>query len=271
MSRYNLPEERVQELSELASYYADLCCPAPSPVFPDEIAKQLGLSFSLNDYGNIFDACLEQQNGRFHVFLNIREGEHLMIPRIRFSFAHELGHYIIDEHRRVLLKPGMPSHGSFATFDSPIEAEREADLFAACLLMPEERIRKDIFRKKFHFSLIDEFSRRYQVSATAVILRFIALGNHPLLVVCSQDNKLKWMRFSHDFPFPWINLGPGNTIPELTCAGEYFNDKTRYSTSETVYAGEWFRINTPSDRRRPFNEYCIYQESINQVISVIWE
>jgi hypothetical protein len=159
-----------------------------------------------------------------------------------------------------------------ATLDSKVETEREADMFAACLLMPEKQLKKDIFKRKFNFDLIYEISRKYQVSATATMLRFIALDHYPLMLVCSKAGKLKWFRYSEDFRFHWLNLEIGNGIPINTCAGEYFEDGRKYNgTTETVFAEDWFKINHNYERRQVFNEYCIYQDSLNQVISLIWE
>jgi hypothetical protein len=262
---------RLIELNELASYYANEYCPAPQVVNPVLIAEGLGISYSAGDYGGYFDGLLEYRNGRFHVFLHLNNEEHLYSPRVRFSFAHELGHYIIDSHRRALKEPGMSPHGSQGIFASDIGSEREADYFAACLLMPESRIKKDIFMRKFVFALVDEISRKYQVSVTAALLRFIALGNHPLMVVCSQKNRLKWRRFSEDFPFKRLNLGANNELPECTAAAEFFADGTKYKNVQEVFAEDWFVLCRSSDQRRPLNEYCVYYEVLNQVVSVIWE
>jgi hypothetical protein len=261
----------MQEISEQAAYYAQTYCPTP-PVLPQVIADELGLSFRLDNYGNAFDGVLDYTRERkFYVFLNVTENDNLYTPRVRFSFAHELGHFIIDEHRNGIMKHRLPVHGSVATLDSDIEIEREADMFAACLLMPENQIKRDLYGKKFTFALIDEISRKYLVSLTAAILRFIALGNHPVMLVCSQAGRLKWLRYSEDFPFKQLNLTPGKGVPVNTCAFEFFDDGRKYRSTETVYADDWFVLYRATDRRRAFNEYCIYYESLNQVISLLWE
>lgn len=57
----------------------------------------------------------------------------------RFTLAHELGHYFIDQHRRGLEEGKVRSHGSVVEFESELPIEQEADTFAASLLMPRER------------------------------------------------------------------------------------------------------------------------------------
>ena len=38
-----------------------------------------------------------------------------------------------------------------------------------------------------------------------------------------------------------------------------------------MFAGEWFKVNYKSDQNREFLEYCYYYDTMNQVVSVIWD
>ena len=214
------------------------------------------------------------REGNFYLHLNVNEdaGEHIYMPRIRFTFAHELGHYIIDEHRNALKQPGASPHPSFPLVSQDSMIEREADHFASCLLLPENRIKKDVFRKKFNAALINEISSKYNVSYTATLLRFIALGNHPVMVVCSRNGTIVWHRETHDFPFPFPLYGHKGRVPENTSAGEYFYEKKKnQNRAEIVFAGDWFSVYSKSDQNRKLLEYCYYFDGMNQVVSVIWE
>ncbi len=270
MKSYNLGSNLMQEISESAAFYAEEYCSQSEVIQPHVIAKALKLTYSASNYKNAFDGLLEYRNQKFHVYLNTGDDGHLYSSRVRFSFAHELGHYIIDHHRNTLMRPDVKPHGSLI-LSSDLKIEREADLFAACLLMPEKRIKADIFRKKFNFVLIDLISKKYQVSITAAILRFIALGNHPVMLVCSRNNKVVWRRFTDDFPFYTILPTPGDTVPVNTAAGEYFQGHRKYTQTQTVFAEDWFLLNQSRDRGRKFSEHCIYYEPLKQVISVLWE
>jgi Zn-dependent peptidase ImmA (M78 family) len=270
MASYNLSSALTAELSELGEYYAGLFCEGSETIHPHIIAKGLGLNYTPKNYGLAFEGLLEYKGGKFHVFINTRADEHLYTPRVRFSFAHELGHYIIDNHRNALMQPGVAPHGSI-TLMSDLRIEREADLFAACLLMPESRIRQDVFKQKFSFALIDMISKKYQVSITAALLRFIALGNHPIMVVCSRAGKVVWRRFNEDFPFYNLHTVGKDIVPVNTSAGDYFKDGTKYDRTETVFAEDWFILQNSNDRGRQFFEHCIYIDRLKQVVSVIWE
>lgn len=271
MTSKQLSQARLNEISELAESIADELCPEPHPVNPSLIAEATGLAYTTANYGGFYEGYLEYFRGRFHIFLHLNEGEHLYVPRVRFSFAHELGHYFIDEHRVALMAPDISPHGSKGIFSSDIRSEREADYFAACLLMPEKRLKQDVFRKKFTMTLMNELRSKYQVSMTALLLRFTGLGNHPLMIVCSVHNRLKWLNYSDDFPFKKLRLGIGGEVPECSAAAEYFREGTKYEKAERVFAEDWFELWKADDRGRELFEYCVYYEALDQVISVIWE
>jgi len=272
MTFFSLSVQRMRVLSELAGYYAETYCRGSLLTDPQQIADELDLTCCISNYKRAFDGMLCYREGDFYLHLNVNEGEHIYMPRIRFTFAHELGHYIIDEHRNALKLPGASPHPSFPLVSQDIMVEREADHFAACLLLPENRVRKDVYRRKFNATLIDELSTKYNVSATATLLRFIALGNQPVMVVCSRNGSIAWHRESHDFPFTYPLYGHRGRVPENTSAGEYFyENKKNQNRAEIVFAGEWFNVQYKSDQNRKFFEYCYYFDSLNQVVSVIWE
>src|SRR4051794_32901693 len=57
----------------------------------------------VDQYENSFDGMLVyDDNEKFHIHLNSDRGNLPDRPRGRFSFAHELAHLIIEEHRRPL-------------------------------------------------------------------------------------------------------------------------------------------------------------------------
>src|SRR5271170_3761539 len=55
----------------------------------------------------------------------------------RFNVAHELGHYFLPAHIDALFANGQQFHQSESGFTSDDKYEREADSFAASLLMPK--------------------------------------------------------------------------------------------------------------------------------------
>lgn len=263
-----LQRGRKTYISELAEFIAKDYCPK-GVIQPEIIAKAKGISYSYGEYANDFDGMLEHSNGNFHIYINTDRLEHAYKPRARFTFAHELGHYFIDDHRNALRSGQAPAHSSFTNFASENTVEREADYFAACLLLPEERLKNDCFKRKFNFRLADEMAHKYQTSITSTLLRLITIDLYPMMVVCSQDGKIKWQWNTQDFPYYKLKYLK-ERVPEDTAAGEYFAKGTKYNDTEIVFAGDWFQV-WDNQFDRQFYEHCVYSDARKTVISVLWE
>ena len=64
----------------------------------------------------------------------------------RFTLAHEIGHYVL--HHELIMHRDRPMNGAERVSPERPKIEREADQFAAALLMPEKRVRT-IFAEAF--------------------------------------------------------------------------------------------------------------------------
>lgn len=261
-----LSKKRENELSELADFIANQYCPK-GIIDPTIIAKAKQISYCYGQYKNSFDGLIEYEAGSFHIYINSKD---INSPRTRFTFAHELGHYFIDEHRNALLDGKTPSHPSHTNFSSKNPVEIEADFFASSLLMPESRIKQDCFRQKFNFELIEKISQKYNTSITATILKLMTLDHHPIMIVCSINNNIKWFKHTHDFPFKWLKK-PNGIVPKDSLAGEYFRTRKKHDKTVPVAADDWFEYVPERDYDRYFYEKCIYADKHNFVLSIIWE
>lgn len=254
-------------INELASGIADIYSPN-NRIEPELIAEKVGVTYSYGNYGiNSFDGMLEHRSGRFHIYINKDCHDNIYSDRARFTFAHELGHYFIDEHRTAL-ESGISSHCSFTGFKTKDRVERQADYFASCLLLPEERVKSYCRRKIFSFSIIEELSKKFSVSFSATSLRFSAIGMHPIMVVYSYKNNISWYWSSQDFPFKYLLHGKYK-LPEDTVAGEYFLKGFYPKTSEEVWAMDWFDYVKEGDIKRKFKEQCKIHG--DHCLSIIWE
>lgn len=262
-----LTDHQKQSLSLLAEEISNHYFPE-GIVYPDKIASQNSISFSHGNYGDAFDGLIECLDDEFHIYINVDRLAHAQTSRARFTFAHELGHYFIDHHRNALRRGLSPSHCSITGFVSRNLAEREADFFASCLLLPETRFRADCFRRKFSFELIDELSKKYQTSFTSTALRFTSIGNHPIMVVLSYNSAIKWYWYSNDFPYRALLHGK-TKVPDDTVAGEYFSKQRSPKSKQQVFAMDWFKNVWESSTNRKFYEQCLFHN--NYVLSVIWE
>ncbi len=270
-NKYDIPRQRKEELSDLAEFIADEHFP-DSAIQPDVIVKRNNITHSIADYGRYFDGILQYKNGCFHMFFNTKRIQNIYSAKGRFTVAHELGHYYIEEHRIALKRNLAPSHPSFIDFSSDIQVELEADFFASSLLIPKTRLLKDIRKWHFSMALINELKDKYNVSLTAMLLKYISIGNHPIMIVASENAKIKWFKYSDDFPFTYINATAYFKVPALTVAGDIFYKNSIVDNSdEIVYAEDWFSIWKNEDKGREFYEHCIYSAKNKFVLSIIWE
>ena len=156
------------------------------PIDPIEIAKSESplLRIGGRDFRNRYDGLLEyhQSKNRFLLFFNTKydtgrpPGSHH--PRTRFSIAHELGHYFIERHR-VYLMTGGQAHGSINEFRSDKQIEREADSFAASLLMPTHLIKPLVNAGELSASRINELAGLFQTSLTSTAIRSVRVSHFP--------------------------------------------------------------------------------------------
>ncbi|APG65905.1 hypothetical protein LPB136_11255 [Tenacibaculum todarodis] len=269
MKRKNdfLSQYDVVNLNDLASDISDYYFP-DSQIDPIILAERKKIPYSFGNYSDAFDGLLECSNRNFHIYINIDKLGHAYSERARFTFGHELGHYFIDDHRNALLKGLSPSHCSLTGFKSRNRAERQADFFASCLLMPESRFRKYCSNKKFEFRIIQELAKKFGTSISATALRFCSIGSHPIMVVYAYENNIKWYWSSNDFPFKFLKFGK-DRLPEDTVAGEYFNLGRKFNNTQKVFAMDWFNIWKDSQAEKPFYEHCLMNNK--HTFSIIWE
>lgn len=240
----------------------------PDTITPlDLILEEEELDLFFDSYGDGFDGMTVYDDSKFFIHINTSRGNKPNTARARFTIAHELGHYFINHHR-IGLKEGLLSpHPSKNNEDTHFRMEREADYFASCLLMPEERFKKHIQRKKFDYSIIKSLSEHFQTSITATAIRFADIGNHPLMIVFAENGKIKWRWNSEDFPFKYLLYS--DKIPEDSVMGEYFYQSKQPTGTEDIWPMDWFNYVKDDDEHRKFKEHCIPHK--NLALSIIWE
>ena len=121
--------------------------------------------------------------------------------RIRFTLAHEFGHYLL--HRR--LRPQGMQCGqndvAMGSLDSDEEIrkrlEREADVFATYLLMPLDDFRRQIpDREPADLERLSVCAERYGVSLMAAIRRWLEYTEKRAVLVVSREGFILWSQSS---------------------------------------------------------------------------
>ena len=168
--------------------------------------------------------------------------------RKRFSIAHELGHW---QHHR-----GSSSVCRSSDIGNPGSAsqiERQADRFAADLLMPRYLFAPSLAQhQRPSFEAIEAIAAEYATSRLATAMRCIDLGDWPVILVCHATTGRRCFKRSDTVPdkwFPRAELDPSSSaFPVL------FGDVDR-TAPRSISAGAWFD-------RFEANDYRITEQSV---------
>jgi hypothetical protein len=114
----------------------------------------------------VCEAALQPVGDSHAIVLRGGTGEH----RRRFTIAHEIGHFVLHPHRRA------PERGGGVNAAWQLQ-EREADQFAADLLMPEGLVREAVLE---HGDDARRLADQFDVSRQAMQARLRTLGLAPV-------------------------------------------------------------------------------------------
>lgn len=164
----------------------------------------------------------------------------------RFTVAHELGHYFLDGHYEHIFAEGKIRHQSDSGFTSDDHYEREADSFAAALLMPDTLFKIACARVKPGLKAVETLAEQCGTSLTATAIRYAILSDDPITVICSKDNRVQFAFMSDTLKerrgLNWIKKY--SSIPEGTATAKFNRDPKnvaqarRVTSSSTMDA--WF-------------------------------
>ena len=109
----------------------------------------------------------------------------------RSSIAHELGHYFVEGHLDHIPFDGG-SHRSRAGFVSDDRYGREADCFAAGLLLPGAPVRDVIHGMPDGIRAVEAIQREARASLTASAIRYAVLTDTVAATIVSRDGKIEY-------------------------------------------------------------------------------
>lgn len=114
--------------------------------------------------------------------------------RKRFTVAHEFGHYLLHRHQRDEFACGAGDIETSGEGKGSKDIEKEADEFAATLLMPLDDFRRQVKAEEMGFELLGQCADRYGVSLTAVALRWLEIAPTRAILVASVDDHMLWAK-----------------------------------------------------------------------------
>jgi hypothetical protein len=115
--------------------------------------------------------------------------------RRNFTIGHEFGHYVL--HRHLLGDNGIRCGEKEILYRAGEGIEKEADEFAAAILMPLNDFRRQISPNEMpSFDELGAMANRYGVSLTAVALRWLEYTERRSILVVSNEGFAHWARSS---------------------------------------------------------------------------
>ncbi|NOQ71162.1 MAG: ImmA/IrrE family metallo-endopeptidase [Crocinitomix sp.] len=202
--------------------------------------------------------------------------------RIKFTVAHELGHYLMHRDSPIIHSDNISSMSWFNNKNKELIAQQEyeANTFASELLLPTEIFKKEIQGIKFSPHLMKQLASKFGVSLSSMIYRFVEFGNQPICAFYCRKNIVNYWKKSPLFTYQ-IKEVTKLSPPDDSVAAEYFEDGTIYIKEEAIQEitkSVWLVKRNKSDyagaddfENDKFYEYCMVYSAVDLAISVIWE
>ena len=211
------------------------------------------------------DGRLVMKNGRSIVTIDSKIE---FQQRKRYVLAHELGHIILHADKAA----------SFTDDDSTLEGykkgpqEKQANDFAAELLMPTDLFKAACHQRKFSPDLIRELAEKFNTSLTSTVYRFAELGSHPIAAFYSKNGVNQYWKKSDDMRY---RVPDHNklAVPTDSVANEFYVYNRIYPKQEAVQEitkSTWFELGK-YDEDSAMYEFCIITPRYNSVLSVVFE
>lgn len=169
--------------------------------------------------------------------------------RVRFSAAHELGHWHSHRGRSLMCRPediGNPRKGL-------LDPERMADDYAADLLLPRYLfVPRAKALGRTTFEALEDLTDEFSTSMTATAIRLVEYGPEPAMLVCHGPQGRKWFRRPRHIPERWF---PRDDLDADSYAFEVLHGANRRSRRALIGADAWFD-------RREAERYELYEQTL---------
>jgi hypothetical protein len=184
-----------------------------------------------------FEGCLQPNDvrSRWLLLYNQSLGS---AGRVRFTQAHELGHYILHRVGRSLMACTENDMVSWSKDEADIEGD--ADQFASYLLMPLDDYRAQVPADPT-LDVFTSCANRYGVSLTAAVLKWLDYTSEKALLVYSTDGYINWACSSEPAWKAGAFIKTKGRVVALPAASLAADPRVqRDEEGRTVPAGVWF-------------------------------
>lgn len=181
--------------------------------------------------------------------------------RKRFTVAHEIGHRVLHGASAAC---GSSDIGNWSS--SAKRTEKEADEFAAELLLPSKEIGPAINSRSPSLQTIQDVAQKYEASLSASAWRYCDVVAMPCAVIWSTNEVIQWSRKSDSFQF---FLQRGVKVPVGSYAMAAYEGKVLPEDPEAVAADEWIESGYLCEHAEIW-EQSRRLRSYDSVITLLW-
>lgn len=184
--------------------------------------------------------------------------------RIRFTQAHELGHYVLHRLQRDSFECSEADMLNWSSDEKDMEAQ--ADLFASYLLMPLDDFRQQV-PATVDLDVLGRCADRYGVSLTAAILKWLSYTDEKAVLVTSNDGYVNWAWSSEPAYKAGAFFKSRKSTIELPRGSVAADEAVRHERSGTTLpASVWFRFAEP---QIPLREMKISADQYERVLTLL--
>ncbi len=189
--------------------------------------------------------------------------------RKRFSIAHELGHLEMHRHKSSLAFCTEQDINNWGIQQSSTNLEKEANEFAAALLLPERFFAHLCGIEAPSLDFIANQANDFNVSLTATALRYLYFCKEPCAIIFSQDGIIKWFHSSKEFADVNVFIEVQNRLDPSSLAISFFQQGTIQKTPKQVRASAWFEPG-PYHQDATIQEQSWSMPAYNAVLTLLW-
>lgn len=210
-----------------------------------------------------FEGCLYPSEDKTHWML-LYNNALTSKGRIRFTQAHELGHYILHRLTRGAINCTEEDMVTWSKKEDDLEGQ--ADLFASYLLMPLDDYRKQ-FNGGVNLNVFIDCAKRYGVSLSAAILKWLEYTEEKALIIYSTDGFMNWAWSSEPAFHAGAFFKTKNRTVELPRGSLASDESVRDERAgRNVAATVWF---PHVEAGMPLCEMKLVAERLGSVITVL--
>jgi Zn-dependent peptidase ImmA (M78 family) len=156
------------------------------------------------------------------------------LRRRRFSVAHELGHWALHRGRQFECRSSDIDNAA----NGPLDPERQADDYAADLLMPWYLFMPLLAQsKQVDLALLELMQNTFDVSLPATAIRIAEANLEPVIITCYGQSGRRWFKRSRDVPDRWF---PVDQIDPDTYTADVLAGKRERTHVSPIGADAWF-------------------------------